>query len=581
MNVTLGRLVTAIGEPLVEVVAAPAGLEAALGGVAIVDPDDDLHHYPDQLVLVIGARGRDAAALVRDLGHRGAAAVAVKATAIQRDGADRERAGRDRAGTAGAGDDHAAPDGADELAAAASAAGVAVLAVRPEVRWEHLELLVRDVVEGTGMPGPDGPGDDLFSLAQTIGVLTGGVVSIEDTASRVLAYSRSDHDADVDELRRLSILGWQGPQPYLRMLREWGVFDRLRAGEEVVHVEEHAELGIRRRIAVGIHAGHRQLGTIWVQEGAEPFAERAESVLVGAARVAAGHLIRRRSQQGTGGRGSSELVAGLLDGRTGPDLVAGTAGLDEGGPAVVAAFAVRPPGTDPATRELGRADLADVVPVHAATYRRGALTAQVGARVYAVLPGVSRAEPALVALCAEVATSVRRRTGARVQAGIGSVVPGLAEVATSRAEADRVLDAMATGPSDPDVAVIGELRAEVLLHETLAMLAASPDLRDPAVARLVAYDTEHRTDLVGSVVAWLDALGDVRSAAAALGVHPNTLRYRVRRAAAVGGLHLDEPRARLMHHLQLLAAQRGARAIERTRPSDAVGPDEPSRAPAP
>jgi DNA-binding PucR family transcriptional regulator len=39
-------------------------------------------------------------------------------------------------------------------------------------------------------------------------------------------------------------------------------------------------------------------------------------------------------------------------------------------------------------------------------------------------------------------------------------------------------------------------------------------------------------------------------------VHPNTLRYRVRRAVEVGGLDLTEPRARLMHHLQLLVAVR-------------------------
>ena len=58
------------------------------------------------------------------------------------------------------------------------------------------------------------------------------------------------------------------------------------------------------------------------------------------------------------------------------------------------------------------------------------------------------------------------------------------------------------------------------------------------------------------MLAWLDAMGDVRAAAERLTVHPNTLRYRVRRAVAVGGLVLDDPRARLVHHLQLLVAVR-------------------------
>ena len=537
MSASLRSLLAALGEPLVEVVVAPRGLDVEIAGVAIADPDDELDQFPDQLVLLIGARGREADRLVRALARRGAAAVAVKDP------------GRDTGRR---------PD-----------AEIAVLAVRGDVRWDNLERLVRDVLE-TERPAADAPAD-LFALAQTVAVLTGGIVSIEDTASRVLAYSRTDGDTP-DELRRLSILGRQGPPGYLRMLREWGVFERLRSGEDVVRVEEHAELGIRRRLAVGIHAGHRQLGTIWVQEGAGPFAERADGVLVGAARVAAGHLVRRRARPTP----APDLLAGLLDGRVGADVVGPVVGLAETS-AVVAGFAVRTDVGDTTTHELGRGDLADVVPVLAATYRRRAQTAAAGSRFYAVLPAVDRVEPALVSLCADVAATVGRRTGARVQVGIGSAVARLADVPTSRAEADRVLDAMAP---DADVAVIGDLRAEVLLHETLEMLAAHPDLHDPAVTRLVAYDAVHRTDLARSVLAWLDALGDVGGAATAMGVHANTLRYRLRRAVQVGGLALGDPRARLMHHLQLLAAVRGVgvRPDGQPIPPDLVGAHQPHTA---
>jgi DNA-binding PucR family transcriptional regulator len=536
VETTLRQVLAAVGEPLVDVVESPSGLDVPVTGLTIVDPDDGPDQYAGQLVLVIGARGRDAVAIVRVLARGRAAAVAVKAG-----------------------------DAVDELRAAAAGAGVPLLVVRHDVRWERLESLVRDVLHGGGGNAEDGPGD-LFSLAQTVALLTNGIVSIEDTASRVVAYSRSDSDAaQVDELRRLSILGWQGPPDYLRLLRNWGVFDRLRTGEEVVYVDEHPDLGVRRRLAVGIHAGQRQLGTIWVQEGASPFAERAADVLLGAARVAAGHLIRRRSREAPG-RWGRDLITGLLDGRTNPGLVAGMFGLDEQRPALVVAFAVRDRGSlpagdravDRATHELSLAELTDVVSVHAATYRRAALTASHGARVYAVLPDVPRdvTEPALLAMCTQVAAMTLRRTGVRVQAGIGSAVAGLAGAATSRGEADRVLDAMPDGPDDPTVAAFSDLRAEVLLNQTLDLLQESPDLRDPAVTSLVGYDRDHGTDLVASVLAWLDAMGDVRAAAQRLTVHPNTLRYRVRRAVAVGALRLDDPRARLMHHLQLLAAVR-------------------------
>jgi DNA-binding PucR family transcriptional regulator len=232
--------------------------------------------------------------------------------------------------------------------------------------------------------------------------------------------------------------------------------------------------------------------------------------------------------------------------------VAGTFGLNEDAGALVIGFAVRD--GDAASQELVVAELVEVVSVHAAAHRRAALCAAVGAHVYAVLPEVHGTE-AVRTLCTEVVAAARRRSGIRVQAGIGSPAAQLTGVPGSRREADRVLDAMAEGQ---DVAVFGEIRAEVLLTQTLGLLAANPDLRDPGVARLVAYDRDHRTDLVGSVVAWLDAMGDVRAAAERLTVHPNTLRYRVRRATAIAGLRLDDPRARLVHHLQLLAAMRNA-----------------------
>ena len=103
---------------------------------------------------------------------------------------------------------------------------------------ERLESLARDVLDTGPAAGEDGPGD-LFTLAQTVALLTRGIVVIEDTASRVLAYSRSDSDAaQVDELRRLSILGWQGPADYLRLLREW-------QSERLAHT--HADLLADRR----------------------------------------------------------------------------------------------------------------------------------------------------------------------------------------------------------------------------------------------------------------------------------------------------------------------------------------------
>lgn len=118
-----------------------------------------------------------------------------------------------------------------------------------------------------------------------------------------------------------------------------------------------------------------------------------------------------------------------------------------------------------------------------------------------------------------------------------------------------MLDAMARTP-DLDVATITELRAEVLLGETLALLRDRPDRRDPAITALTEHDRVHGTDRVRSLLTYLDVMGDVRAAAGQLHVHPNTLRHRVRRAAQIGDIALDDLRERLSCHLQLLLTMR-------------------------
>lgn len=196
-GISLRQLLMALGEPLVELQAAPAGLDVEIRSVALLDPEDPPRAHPGELILAIGARGRAAFPALRVGGRDGAAAVAVKLDA---------------------------PGQVAALSETAVEAGVALLSVRGEARWEQVDALARAALESApqGLPGEGPEEGDLFALAQTTAILTGGIVSIEDTANRVLAYSRSTDSDEVDDLRRLSILGWQGPEAYLARLRKWG-----------------------------------------------------------------------------------------------------------------------------------------------------------------------------------------------------------------------------------------------------------------------------------------------------------------------------------------------------------------------
>lgn len=522
----LRQLLMALGEPLVELHAAPAGLDVPVRDVAILDPEDPATANPGELVLAIGARGRAALPALRAAGQAGAAAVAVKLDS---------------------------PGQADMLREAATEAGVALLSVRRETRWEQLDSLARAVITGPRAPDTsEHDAGDLFSLAQTVAVLTGGIVSIEDTSSRVLAYSRSSDSDEVDDLRRLSILGWQGPEPYLSKLREWGIFQHLRSSDSVIAVDAHPELGIRRRLAIGIRAGAQPLGTIWVQEGAHPLAPPAERALVGAARVAAAQLVRRRRELAADVRLTQTLLTGLLEGSAGPQSLATHVGLDLRRPATVLAYAAEAAG-EGSELELTRAEVTGLISVHAAARHRSALLAPIESRVYVLLPELPPGLPAgtVRGWATEVVTAAREHLGVPLRAAIGSTVPGLAAVPESRAEADRILDAMGRGGVRLEVAALADVQAEVLVSEVLALLQERPGLRDPRLTALAGYDRRHGTRLAESVLAWLEAFGEVRHAADALHIHPNTLRYRVRRAEQLTGIDLTQPHQRLLTMLQL------------------------------
>jgi hypothetical protein len=336
------------------------------------------------------------------------------------------------------------------------------------------------------------------------------------------------------------------------------VFDRLRVAEQVVRVEEHPEFGIRPRLAVGIRAGARYLGTVWAQQRGTTFAPRAEEALIGAARLAAIEIVHRRTGSEIGAGSRRNLLAELLVGPANTDLVAGRLGLDPSASALVIGFGTAAwpdtPAQDAPVRELRREETLGLVAVYASAHHRNALAGAVGDRVYAVLPGAG-ARTRVDSWVRDAVTLLRAETRARVCAGIGLPAPTLAGLSEARSEADRVLDALlrrTPRPDDRTHATIGEMRAEVLLAEVLDLLGGRPELSHPGLDAVATYDDEHSAELVTSLLAHLDALGDVRSAAAALNVHPNTLRYRVRRACELSGIDLDDPRERLACHLQLM-----------------------------
>ena len=107
------------------------------------------------------------------------------------------------------------------------------------------------------------------------------------------------------------------------------------------------------------------------------------------------------------------------------------------------------------------------------------------------------------------------------------------------------------GGTGSRAARLDEVQTEALVIELRDLASTRGDEPTGAIARLIDYDRANDADLVDTLRAWLDALGDVTSAAARLFVHPNTFRYRLRRIAEVGPIDLADPEQRFAAMLQL------------------------------
>ncbi|EOM75235.1 PucR family transcriptional regulator [Rhodococcus rhodnii] len=455
---------------------------------------------------------------------------------------------------------HPAHDGA--LADAAHRAGIALVAVHPKARWEHVfgllgRMLDRSRVEAAMDPDLAATDTDLFGLAQIVAQNAGGMVSIEDAQANVLAYSPSDDSAD--ELRRLSILGREGPRDYLRALRTWGVYDRMRESDDVIDVPAHAALGTERRLVVGIRrpaegggpAPH-VLGSIWLQQGHAPFAPDAEAVLRGAAAIAARIVTRTRNAPSAEG----VLIQRLFGARgSGVDVpsVSAALGIAATGPAAVIGFAP----TGPAPDAGGFAELGSVLRLHASSFRRDSVSTVIGDRAYVLLPEYQSAT-SIAAWTRALVEQFETKRAIVLRAAIAVPVPDLGHVASARLEVDRVLDGTAATFPDGRVTTLAESRTPVLLGEIVDLVAADPQLRDPRLDALIGYDEQHASSLCASAAAYLSAYGDVRAAATALRVHPNTLRYRIRRVQEIVGIDLQDASDRLLFEIQLRAHGRTA-----------------------
>ncbi|MBB5131878.1 hypothetical protein HNP84_001591 [Thermocatellispora tengchongensis] len=356
--------------------------------------------------------------------------------------------------------------------------------------------------------------EDLQESVDEIARLLGASATLEDRSFQLLAYAAQS--GAIDHVRQESILRRRATD----LVREYFEGYGIAHAEGPVRIPADAALGVLARVCVPLRHGGVTYGYLWLLDSGAITDERLAQVRPLVARAAAALAQDARSRQDLGGL-LDELFSADPERRAGA-----LARLGPRGPVAAAAVRAAPDRVAPLWT-LPRGVLA----------RPPAIDAPGDEAVVALLA------PARIA--ADVAARVQAMYG--TSAGVGAPREEPGEAWRSWREARQALTVAERVPGHGPVAAWAGLG----VYKMLTKLPPD-DLRELAgeAAGLLA-DPE----LAHTVETYLDRGGHVQQTAAALGVHRQTLYYRLAKAERIAAADLSDGETRLRLHLALKAAR--------------------------
>jgi GAF domain-containing protein len=405
--------------------------------------------------------------------------------------------------------------------------GVPVLQCQPLVSWDEVYGLVA-AASLRPSHGSVAEASDLFDLANVLALEARAPAIIEDADRNVLAYSSIPGQV-IDPLRQDCINTRHVPRTELA---DWAYREVERGAGSVRFGAESYRAG---RAAIAIRSGDQLLGSVWVADTDGQLSQSALDLMPEIAAMAAFHLLRERSWRRhttfTGGDAADRLLRGTAS----PELLESW----ERACAETVVVAIECALPDRAASMVWAARASSSLTTYLGAYRmHHAVTSEDGC-VYVVLGARAKSgtEPANRVSAAVAHLNATFRI--EIRAAIGPAVVRVSDVPSSRRMADEALAVQRERPDMGSVVVYDDVRSAVLFNQLAHTPAADAVLADPVFVRFVKDDPD-----AALLLTYLDTLGDTARTAAMSRVHPNTVRYRLRRFTEATGVDLDHPRRR-------------------------------------
>lgn len=516
---SVSTLIDQIGPRSLRLLSPTDPPKTVITGTELVDASESLPEYAGTLLFVVSASAMPPSviqSIVEQAATQEYAAIAMKISDARR----------------------------EELTTLADNAGVTLLEVAEHVSWRYFEATV-DALLGeqnmTASAARHPSYEPLFALANTIAERFGGSVVIEDLSRNVLAYSSVPGQL-IDTLRTEGILTRQAPYSPLNDEQYRLV---LRATEPLQFPRADAE---EARIGLAVRAGSVPLGTIWAIDG------RADA---GAQLTAEDALVLRITQEAAASlmldslriheanqKPREAVLRRLLNASDVIGTELAELGLSPDRGVTLTAFH-NPRCLDSA---IALAQVRNTVSKHHSSYRDETISVSLGGVVFTLL-GTSDPEE-VTSVTERALPLIDRVVGEGSRAVIARAVWHAGDIARSRHELDAIMRCISE-VLEPRVLLREDVQPQLFINRIRDVLSEEPLVRNPMLDTLIARDTPASVELLKTLEAWCSNLGNVARTAQEIGVHENTVRYRINRLTHTHSLNLDDPDVLLTTWLQL------------------------------
>ncbi len=387
-------------------------------------------------------------------------------------------------------------------------------------RSDHIhQRLTHIVLEGGG----------LQELAEALTELVNRAVTIEDPSLNLLAYAKH---GESDIARQKSIETGGTPELIRNFVKEQGILSQLQHSLKPTIVPAWPEHGMtKERIVSPIMVEREIYGYLWLIAGDEPLSEADAMTIERAAIVAALIMLKDTTIKQTVARLQADVVSQLLSKHPHSLALADKAnrlGLDlEQAQRVIL---LRPPaGVLPSLR------LADKFMPVVRDYTSNLILQPLGQNLILILPDHVYDQTLGRALLERLP---------EMKIGIGAVAPTLTDLAQSYEQAKEALEI--------GLMLNGESR--IFKFEELGFLhwlyhlppQATTNNRYADWVKILATDERAaRAQLLYTLEIFLDCGGNAAETARVLGIHRNTLAYRLKQIETCCQTSLTEPETRL------------------------------------